>query len=44
MAFEGFELSQIELGEVSLRVRHGGSGSRSSSTLRTRQRSNEALS
>jgi haloacetate dehalogenase len=26
MAFEGFELSQIELGEVSLRVRHGGSG------------------
>jgi len=26
MAFEGFELSQIEVGEVSLRVRHGGSG------------------
>jgi haloacetate dehalogenase len=26
MAFEGFELSQIDLGEVSLRVRHGGSG------------------
>ena len=28
MAFDGFELSQIELGEVSLRVRHGGSGER----------------
>src|SRR5438445_6858012 len=27
MSFEGFELSQIDLGEVSLRVRHGGSGS-----------------
>ncbi|WP_372782959.1 alpha/beta fold hydrolase [Phenylobacterium sp.] len=26
MAFEGFELSQIDVGEVSLRVRHGGSG------------------
>lgn len=26
MAFEGFQLSQIELGEVSLRVRHGGAG------------------
>lgn len=26
MAFEGFQLSQIELDEVSLRVRHGGSG------------------
>jgi haloacetate dehalogenase len=26
MGFEGFELSQIELGEVNLRVRHGGSG------------------
>ena len=26
MAFEGFQLSQIELPEVSLRVRHGGSG------------------
>ncbi len=26
MAFEGFELSQIDLGEVSLRVRHGGAG------------------
>jgi haloacetate dehalogenase len=26
MSFEGFELSQIDLGEVSLRVRHGGSG------------------
>ncbi len=27
MAFEGFQLSQIDVGEVSLRVRHGGSGS-----------------
>ena len=26
MAFEGFELSQIDLREVSVRVRHGGSG------------------
>jgi haloacetate dehalogenase len=26
VAFEGFELSQINVGEVSLRVRHGGSG------------------
>lgn len=26
MAFAGFELSQIEVGEASLRVRHGGSG------------------
>jgi len=26
MSFEGFELSQIDVGEVSLRVRHGGSG------------------
>ena len=26
MAFEGFQLSQIDVGEVSLRVRHGGSG------------------
>lgn len=26
MAFEGFQLSQVETGEVSLRVRHGGSG------------------
>jgi haloacetate dehalogenase len=26
MAFEGFKLSQIDVGEVSLRVRHGGSG------------------
>jgi haloacetate dehalogenase len=26
VAFEGFQLSQIDLGEVSLRVRHGGSG------------------
>ena len=26
MSFEGFELSQIDLGEVTLRVRHGGSG------------------
>jgi len=26
VSFEGFQLSQIELGEVSLRVRHGGSG------------------
>ncbi|MDB5464534.1 MAG: Alpha/beta hydrolase, partial [Phenylobacterium sp.] len=26
MSFQGFELSQIDLGEVSLRVRHGGSG------------------
>ncbi|MBW8814939.1 MAG: alpha/beta hydrolase [Caulobacterales bacterium] len=26
MAFEGFQLSQVEVGEVSLRVRHGGSG------------------
>ena len=26
MAFEGFELSQIDVGEASLRVRHGGSG------------------
>ena len=26
MSFEGFELSQIDLGEVQLRVRHGGSG------------------
>jgi haloacetate dehalogenase len=26
MAFQGFELSQVDLGEVSLRVRHGGSG------------------
>ena len=26
MSFEGFELSQIDVGEVTLRVRHGGSG------------------
>jgi len=26
MGFDGFKLSQIEVGEVSLRVRHGGSG------------------
>lgn len=26
MAFEGFELSQIDVGETSLRVRHGGAG------------------
>ena len=26
MAFEGFQLSQIDVGEASLRVRHGGSG------------------
>ncbi|MGH6911017.1 MAG: alpha/beta fold hydrolase [Phenylobacterium sp.] len=26
MAFEGFQLSQVDVGEVSLRVRHGGSG------------------
>ena len=26
MAFEGFQLSQISVGEVTLRVRHGGSG------------------
>lgn len=26
MSFEGFQLSQIDVGEVSLRVRHGGSG------------------
>lgn len=26
MSFEGFQLSQIDLGEVNLRVRHGGSG------------------
>jgi haloacetate dehalogenase len=26
MLFEGFTLSMIELGEVTLRVRHGGSG------------------
>jgi haloacetate dehalogenase len=26
VAFEGFQLSQIDVGEVSLRVRHGGSG------------------
>src|SRR4029453_8975300 len=26
MAFEGFQLTQIDLPEVSLRVRHGGSG------------------
>jgi haloacetate dehalogenase len=26
MAFEGFQLSQIDVGEVTLRVRHGGSG------------------
>jgi haloacetate dehalogenase len=26
MAFEGFQLSRIDLGEVTLRVRHGGSG------------------
>ena len=26
MAFEGFELSQIDVGEVSLRVRHHGGG------------------
>ena len=26
MSFKGFQLSQIEVGEVSLRVRHGGSG------------------
>jgi len=26
MAFEGFQLSQVELDEVSVRVRHGGSG------------------
>ncbi len=26
MGFEGFQLSQIDVGEVSLRVRHGGSG------------------
>jgi haloacetate dehalogenase len=26
MAFEGFELSQIDVGDVTLRVRHGGSG------------------
>jgi haloacetate dehalogenase len=26
VAFEGFKLSQVDVGEVSLRVRHGGSG------------------
>jgi haloacetate dehalogenase len=26
MSFEGFQLSQVDVGEVSLRVRHGGSG------------------
>src|SRR5215218_6750822 len=26
MAFDGFQLSQVDVGEVSLRVRHGGSG------------------
>ena len=26
MAFEGFQLSQVDVGEASLRVRHGGSG------------------
>jgi haloacetate dehalogenase len=26
MAFEGFKLSQIDVDEASLRVRHGGSG------------------
>jgi haloacetate dehalogenase len=26
VAFEGFQLSQVDVGEVSLRVRHGGSG------------------
>ena len=26
MAFEGFQLSQVDVGEVTLRVRHGGSG------------------
>lgn len=26
MAFEGFELSQVEIGDLSFRVRHGGSG------------------
>lgn len=26
MAFEGFQLSQADVGEASLRVRHGGSG------------------
>ena len=26
MAFEGFQLSRVDVGEVTLRVRHGGSG------------------
>jgi pimeloyl-ACP methyl ester carboxylesterase len=26
LSFKGFQLSQIDLGDVSLRVRHGGSG------------------